>query len=507
MSKKRWSAGLIVTGIFTTGFMVLLTWLRYRYASSYARSWDQVDFALGVQSFDLFQMQPHFPGYPYFILGGTLVNQWIPNPAEALAYVNITLMTLAVIPIFLLCRRRLSVVYSLIGVVAVQSLAYLSIMTVEPMSGAAATAVLWWYIWSLVVAWEKNRSNPTRFSAIAELLPPLLFSILLGIRLSYFPFGLGFILLWIVHWKNVPNRRLFYDYLARQIIFTVVFQLIWIVGLVVSVGGVDFFVALAAGFIEGHFSNWGGAVTTDSQPVGNRFMKLIGENLVWVGMTLKSIFAAITFGLMIVVTAMTRSTPSSGRKSAPPMERWIIILSVGYFVWALLGQNVDKTRHILPLIGLIMLLLVLRLLASKFKKVAVVVVVLSSMLQVYQGYGYMKIGATERPSTYQLASRLEQLRQPFIVYTWEEERVLDYLNAPYDYKKIYTYELFLADISYRGNRDVYLTNMVVEGFLQQGHDVSDSIEEVDVFKSDPIFDPVYHTITLYKWTNNGVRGG
>ncbi len=40
------------------------------YASPFAATWDEVDFALALDRYDLLAMQPHFPGYPYFILAG-----------------------------------------------------------------------------------------------------------------------------------------------------------------------------------------------------------------------------------------------------------------------------------------------------------------------------------------------------------------------------------------------------------------------------------------------------
>nr|WP_232467183.1 hypothetical protein [Anoxybacillus flavithermus] len=42
------------------------------YASPFAATWDEVDFALALDRYDLLAMQPHFPGYPYFIFGGCL---------------------------------------------------------------------------------------------------------------------------------------------------------------------------------------------------------------------------------------------------------------------------------------------------------------------------------------------------------------------------------------------------------------------------------------------------
>lgn len=74
------------------------------YASPFAATWDEVDFALALDRYDLLAMQPHFPGYPYFIFGGMLVHSFVDNPAKALAIWNGLLMMSATIPIYLLAK-------------------------------------------------------------------------------------------------------------------------------------------------------------------------------------------------------------------------------------------------------------------------------------------------------------------------------------------------------------------------------------------------------------------
>lgn len=82
-----------------------VTYLSIIYASPYVRTWDEVDFTLALERFDLLAMQPHFPGYPYFILGGWIINQWIHNGLKALSIFNTLAALSAVLPIFWLARR------------------------------------------------------------------------------------------------------------------------------------------------------------------------------------------------------------------------------------------------------------------------------------------------------------------------------------------------------------------------------------------------------------------
>ena len=105
----------------------------------------------------------------------------------------------------------------------------------------------------------------------------------------------------------------------------------------------------------------------------------------------------------------------------------------------------------------------------------------------------------ELPANYQLAEYIQKVDRNSILYTWEETRVLDYLNVPIPHKEIVTYEVFLHNVTYYENSQIYITNKVVEGFIKQGMDLSGKVKKVKTFQSNPIYDPVYHEITLYKW--------
>lgn len=76
--------------------------------NSFASTYDQVDFALALERYDLLAMQPHFPGYPYFILGGYLVHLWVQDKAASLTLFNILLYTSAMIPMYKISRVHFS---------------------------------------------------------------------------------------------------------------------------------------------------------------------------------------------------------------------------------------------------------------------------------------------------------------------------------------------------------------------------------------------------------------
>jgi hypothetical protein len=85
--------------------LIIQFFLELKYANPFAATWDQVDFSLALSRYDLLAMQPHFPGYPYFILGGMMIHTIIDNPAKALSTFNVLAMLSATIPIFLLLKK------------------------------------------------------------------------------------------------------------------------------------------------------------------------------------------------------------------------------------------------------------------------------------------------------------------------------------------------------------------------------------------------------------------
>lgn len=58
--------------------------IRFFYVSPFAATWDEVDFTLALKQYDILAMQPHFPGYPFFILGGMITHLFIENPVQSL---------------------------------------------------------------------------------------------------------------------------------------------------------------------------------------------------------------------------------------------------------------------------------------------------------------------------------------------------------------------------------------------------------------------------------------
>ncbi|TLS39189.1 hypothetical protein [Pseudalkalibacillus caeni] len=489
VTRGKWKTAGICLLLF---YIVLLNIWRFEHISPFVRTWDQVDFSLALSRFDLFAMQPHFPGYPYFVLGGMLIGNWIDNPARALSAFNVILIFSSVFPTYFLFRSRLTVLASLLGTAAVQSLAYISLNATEPMSEAAAVAMLWWFFWTIHLALKKK-------SLFYTILPLFAYSLVLGIRLSYLLFGAAIVLLWIVKRKQFSSWNAYFYFIGWQTALAVFFQLIWVAALVASEGGIASFLNLAFGFSQGHFEDWGGAVTATSLPFWNRVWQLVTMNWLWAGLSASFAFSAVVLAVLIVFAFKELL----GGKRRLTILEIVLSLTLGcYFLWVLFAQNIEKPRHILPLTGPFLFLVLYFLFASKKRYLVKILIVICFIGgQSYQGYTLIEEKMETTPTVYQLADYLKnQGSRPFVVYTWEETRILEYLEVPFRHKQIFTYDYFKEDISHYKGYTIYLTDHVVNGFADQGIDIHGKVKKIAEFDSNPLFDPVYHKITVYKFT-------
>jgi hypothetical protein len=484
-----------VGAVFLLLLIGLTSYFRVLYSSTYAGSWDQVDFALALDRYDLLAMQPHFPGYPYFILGGTFLHQWVDDPSRALAIFNTLMIMIATLPIYFLSRRYLSSFNSLLTCTVIQSLSYLWIMSTESMSEASAISVLWWYLWSLQRTYEKNTKS--------LLLSLFIFSLLMGIRLSYIPFGLGLVFLIISKRGLFSSKLSFLLYIIQQLIIAVMFQLIWVLGLAATEGSLGNFFSLSMQFINGHFTDWGGAITSVSMPLYERFYRLVFINILWVGVCGQSVYTAALLGLVIVLVVIGLIR---GKWKITYSMVCFSLLAVGYFCWALFAQNIDKPRHALPLIVLFTFSMVILILKNQRQRV-ITYILLSFfiIIQSVNGYSFVKEKASSAPATYQLANYLKDYNEPFVIYTWEEARIMDYLRVKYPYERVLTYDYFLSNVKQRQNKRILITSHVVKGFRDQGIVIDKKVQEVKTFYSNSLFDPIYNEITVYEWVEEVVE--
>ena len=482
-----------------------LTWLirglaLYIYAvvivrnmADYAMTWDAVDFALALERFDLLAMQPHFPGYPFFVFGAMVFHAFVDNPVHAYIWLNVVVSLSAFIPVYLIARTYVNQVKASVLASVILTMPFTWLLSAQPMSEATGIAVLWWFLWSVQVALTKPHQRFNRY------VPIVLFALLMGVRVSFFPFGLLLLGLWVQNWRqSSQSTTAKVRALLGALLLTGVSQLIWIYALISSEGSLTGFIKLAKAFIQGHFSEWGGGVIATSMPFTERLYTLIAEHFLWTTIAGQSVALAIIISLLTAVVAIQALWNKS------PLDKWqkiLVLTLLAYGIWVLLGQNIEKPRHIAPVAGPLMMLVLLAILRKPRAPFTYALLGLLFMLQLQQGNYLIKQYKSELPATYQLHAYLDELKEDFVVYTWEETRVLGYLKADYVHKRIYRYALLEDALRQeQGKQTIYVTNHVRDGFIQQQPEGLAGMDFVKVaqFKATNIVDPVYNDIILYK---------
>lgn len=96
---KRRTDFLLALGFFLLG---ILTRIPFRSRMLY--HWDSVNFALGLEHFDIYQHQPHPPGYFLYVMVGGLVRLLVGDANAALVWVSVAATGLAAAAMFGLAR-------------------------------------------------------------------------------------------------------------------------------------------------------------------------------------------------------------------------------------------------------------------------------------------------------------------------------------------------------------------------------------------------------------------
>ena len=296
--------------LFTAAVAIVV--LRFVTRAHGADSWDAVGFLRAVDDFDLGKFQPHFPGYAVYVALCKLVRS--PPLVSAIAS-GATALAL----------HRLAGGGRGGWVALALWAGALSPWLTGGAALADATAVAFAAAAFAALTWPGAR---------AALLGGVALALAIGTRVSYWPLALSFAVV-VARFRPVEERR---AALAGCFAAT----LAWLVPFVAVVGARTLF-ALGRVHLAGHFSDWGGAVTTRPE-LAARALALL-RDLVYDGIWPQPIGLAVALAGCLALAWPWRRPPASARAVA-------VIVVVPYALWALFAQNViEQPRHLVPLVA------------------------------------------------------------------------------------------------------------------------------------------------------------
>lgn len=470
--------------------------IRIPFLSSGPGGWDDVDFALALARYDLAEMQPHFPGYPIYLLVATGISAFIPNGFSALSWLSLEAASLSVIPIYALIKkvsgRQTAIWVSLFWAVAPLSL----VLGTQPLSDSFGTMIALCVAASSMAALDRQRPEPRR--AFALLMSGIFLGLLYGVRLSYLP--LGAIPLWAgcVYFRDTRNWR---DVL-QAVFCALLVSASWVIALAWNVGGFDMLWTLATGFTAGHFSDWGGTYHEGSS-LTDRAAYMIGRQLFaagigtpWSGQSPIS-YLVLVLALLALTGWILKIKETSLREKG---REWGLLAAwiVPYLLWSLFAQNIEKPRHLLPLLPPVLWVLVAGLAYWRRFANGLLPLFLLSMLAV--GVAQLQ-GQSITPSPMvQLSDYLDSHieKTASLVFTYEEERVIKYKHPSIPAMRVRKFSDFqISLLNYPVlPKHIYLTDSVLEGF--QMPNLQGFVREVARFSGSEWLYPTYHDIVLYE---------
>jgi hypothetical protein len=484
---------LLPFGIACLAFVIRLPFLAHGPAG-----WDDVDFALGVDNYDLSLMQPHFPGYPVYMLIAIGFARLIANPFLALSLLSALANACTVFPLYSIvkrCSRQRTAVWVAV-LWAVNPLGM--VLGTQPLSDSFGNLLAVWLVAASLVVVDPGLAEKKR--ALVLVFSGILLGLLYGVRISYLP--LGAVFAWALYVYGRDTRR--YGDVVSAIVSSLLVNLLWLYGLVLNVGSLTGFWRLAAAFTEGHFSDWGGAYT--GSHAGERLLYWIGRQWFAAGLgapwneqnswfsylILVLVCAGITGGG--IAAGKTRWLQTGNKEHIVLLFLWI----VPYLLWAFFAQNVEKPRHILPLMIPLIWGIVWGL--QQWRRFSPIL--LTALAASTAAVGVIQVReqpVTDSPMA-QLAHYVAQADrgESSIIYTYEEERVIRYLYPSVTTVRLRKWSDFQASIlAYSVLPDhVYLTDRVLDGFHNE--QLKEYVKEAARFRGSEWLYPTYHDIVLYE---------
>ncbi|NWJ47262.1 MAG: DUF2723 domain-containing protein [Chloroflexi bacterium] len=342
---------LILLGLLGLVFRLLTT-------PDFVESRDGIFFTRGLVRYSVYEMRPHWPGYPVYLWFGSLFHWFISDPTGALHLLSVVASVLTSLPLAKVAIEWKRATGANERDVQLAGITAAVVWLLVPLSWLGGSeifsdplalllgATMFWLSWRALVRSEK---------AWQYLLPAAaLGGLMLGVRLSYVTLLLP---LFYATWKNRHQKVGRWNYPALMLVV--------VGGLLISTGlwlswqiwleGSRFFEA-TINHLNGHYSEWGGSITTDHNLL-NRPVRMLETTLVygfggwWPGTPWLRILPTLAL-LFLSINGIKRLLQASNRHMVILAGLW----GIPYLLWILLGNDVDLARYDLPLVALICIL-------------------------------------------------------------------------------------------------------------------------------------------------------
>lgn len=287
---------IILPVLLAVGFLV-----RLRAVPPAIADVDGVNFARALGAFDPLHQSPHLPGYPVYVLATKLFATLGLNEVWALALPALLLFPLGAALLYLGVRRRFGEAH------AVGALLFATFAPSAVLAGAWPTSDGFGFALLLAALGLSFLDRP--------LASGLLFGLLLGARLSW--------------WPLVPAALLLTEQRSRFAVGAGAATAAWVAGLCWFAPPAALLEGALA-FGQGHFTEWGRTALDAEASLAGR-----------------ALLGAATF------IAAAGLAGLAGVAGLPLLPKRLLLFLLPYALWILFAQNLEKTRHFLPLLPLL----------------------------------------------------------------------------------------------------------------------------------------------------------
>ncbi len=486
------------TVIILTALVVICMATRLLFMGRYLEGWDSVDFALGLHDYDVARYQPHFPGYPVYIFLCWLADLLADSDVLALTIPGAVFGGITLVPLFYLARSMFAEKVAWLAAIlyVVNPLCWLQ--SEKALSDAVGlffivlSAQLLFYV-------SISRINASRYLVSGSVM----LGICLGVRLSYFPF----VILWLYTLYVSSKSNAWKKSICYGVSALIIGICVWLIPLSFYTG-LGPLVSNGLSFAFGHFSDWGGSVATSQNiiPRASGFVWCLfcnGCGFWCYDTSAVRIMPSVIMGIGIIFYFRHLSNNYK--------TRFIAFYTLPYFLWVFFGQNLEKPRHVLPLIPVIIICISVGLVQAgyfldRYSYLNIYRYRFFSLYRLFIGIFIVsmsiisvKVVDTHKNRPIAQVQLLDYVwrnydDQSTRIYCWETKRLFDYYSPSWDTRRVRDIDDLLYDVgSSPVAPDVILSTSKVNGISS----IKNRSKAIVEFKNDRYVNNPYHKLTLY----------